>query len=74
MWRLWLKLADPVVVACPTSGERIARQYNPCTHLKGRQFSQVSSYEALALEVEGTFKVLSELRRPEPNMNWLPRR
>ena len=40
-------------------------QYNPCNYVKGREFSQVSTYEALALEVEDTFKVLSELQQPE---------
>ena len=38
-------------------------QYNPCNYVKGREFSQVSAYEALALETEDTFKVLSELQR-----------
>jgi integrase len=40
-------------------------QHNPCNYVKGREFSQVSTYEALALEVEDTFKVLSELQQPE---------
>jgi integrase len=40
-------------------------QYNPCNYVKGREFSQVSTYEALALEAEDTFKVLSELQQPE---------
>jgi hypothetical protein len=40
-------------------------QYNPCRYVKGREFSQVSAYEALALEVEDTLKVLSELAQPE---------
>jgi integrase len=40
-------------------------QYNPCRYVKGREFSHVSSYEALALEVEDTLRVLSELQQPE---------
>lgn len=40
-------------------------QFNPCRYVKGREFSQVTSYEALALEIEDTFKVLSELHQPE---------
>ena len=40
-------------------------QFNPCRYVKGREFSQVTDYEALALEIEDTFKVLSELRQPE---------
>ena len=39
-------------------------QYNPCRYVKGREFSQVTDYEALALEIEDTFKVLSGLRQP----------
>ena len=35
-------------------------QFNPCRYVKGREFSQVTDYEALALEIEDTFKVLSE--------------
>lgn len=40
-------------------------QFNPCRYIKGREFSQVTAYEALALEIEDTFKVLSELQQPE---------
>jgi integrase len=40
-------------------------QFNPCRYVKGREFSQVTGYEALALEIEDTFKVLSGLKRPE---------
>lgn len=40
-------------------------QFNPCRYVKGREFSQVTNYEALALEIEDTLKVLSELRQPE---------
>lgn len=40
-------------------------EYNPCNYVKGRQFSQVSSYEAMALEIEDVFAVLSELEQPE---------
>lgn len=40
-------------------------QFNPCRYVKGREFSQVTGYEALALEIEDTFKVLSELQQPE---------
>jgi integrase len=35
---------------------------NPCTRVKGPEFSQESSYEALALEVEDTIKLLSEIK------------
>ncbi len=38
---------------------------NPCSRVKGPQFSQQTDYEALALEVEDTFALLSELQRPE---------
>src|ERR1035437_472843 len=40
-------------------------QFNPCRYVKGRQFSQVTGYEAMALEIEDVFAVLSELRLPE---------
>jgi integrase len=40
-------------------------EFNPCRYVRGREFSQVTAYEALALEIEDTFKVLSELRQPE---------
>lgn len=39
-------------------------QFNPCRYVKGREFSQVTGYEALVLEIEDTFKLLSELRQP----------
>jgi integrase len=35
---------------------------NPCTRVKGPEFSQESDYEALTLEVEETFKLLSEIK------------
>jgi integrase len=35
---------------------------NPCTRVKGPEFSQESDYEALALEVEDTIKLLSEIK------------
>ena len=40
-------------------------QYNPCRYVKGREFSQVTSYEAVAVEIEDIFAVLLELRQPE---------
>jgi integrase len=40
-------------------------EFNPCRYVKGREFSQVTGYEALALEIEDTFKLLSELKQPE---------
>jgi integrase len=40
-------------------------EFNPCRYVKGREFSQVTGYEALALEIEDTLKVLSELKQPE---------
>jgi integrase len=40
-------------------------QFNPCRYVKGREFSHVTGYEALVLEIEDTFKVLSELQQPE---------
>ena len=40
-------------------------QFNPCHLVKGREFSQVTGYETLALEIEDTLKVLSELKQPE---------
>ena len=38
----------------PPRGE----QFNPYRYVKGREFSQVTGYEALALEIEDTVKVL----------------
>jgi integrase len=35
---------------------------NPCARVKGPEFSQESHYEALALEVEDTIKLLSEIK------------
>ncbi|PYV80346.1 MAG: hypothetical protein DMG96_01440 [Acidobacteria bacterium] len=35
---------------------------SPCTRVKGPGFSQETGYEALALEVEDTFKLLSEIK------------
>ena len=46
-------------------------QYNPCRYVKGREFSQVTSYEAMALEIEDVFAVLSELRQPEYELGLL---
>ncbi|MFZ3262966.1 MAG: site-specific integrase [Terriglobales bacterium] len=40
-------------------------EFNPCRYVKGREFSQVTGYEALALEIDDTLKVLSELKQPE---------
>ncbi|MGA8505872.1 MAG: hypothetical protein WB762_09705 [Candidatus Sulfotelmatobacter sp.] len=40
-------------------------QFNPCRYVKGREFSQVTGYKALALDIEDTLKVLSELKQPE---------
>ena len=40
-------------------------EYNPCNYVKGRQFSQVSGYEAMALDIGDVFAVLAELQRPE---------
>ena len=42
----------------------LGEQYNPCNYVKGREFSQVSSYEALALEPEDALKILAELKQP----------
>lgn len=39
-------------------------QYNPCRYVKGREFSQVTGYEAMALDIVDVFAVLSELARP----------
>jgi integrase len=38
---------------------------NPCSRVKGPEFSQQSEYEALALEVEETFALLAALNQPE---------
>jgi integrase len=46
-------------------------QFNPCRYVKGREFSQVTAYEALVLEIEDTFKVLSELQQPEYQLSLL---
>jgi len=43
----------------------LGEQFNPCNYVKGREFSQVSSYEALALEPEDALKILAQLRQPE---------
>jgi integrase len=40
-------------------------EYNPCNYVKGRHFSQVSSYEGMAIEIEDVLAVLSELQQPE---------
>jgi integrase len=40
-------------------------QFNPCRYVKGWEFSQVTEYEAMALEIEDIFKILSKLKRPE---------
>ena len=40
-------------------------QYNPCHYVKGREFVTGTAYEALALEIEDTFKVLTEFKQPE---------
>ncbi len=40
-------------------------QYNPCRYVRGREFSQVTGYEALALDLEDVFKILNHLKRPE---------
>jgi integrase len=39
-------------------------QYNPLNYVKGREFSQVTSYEALTLEPENIFAILSYLPQP----------
>jgi integrase len=44
---------------------------NPCERVKGPQFSQESDYEALALELEDTLAVLSELKQPEYALSLL---
>jgi len=44
---------------------------NPCSRVKGPQFSQESDYEALSLEVEDTFALLSELQQPEYEISLL---
>ncbi len=46
-------------------------QFNPCRYVRGREFSQVTDYEALVLEIEDTFKVLSELKQPEYELSLL---
>jgi integrase len=40
-------------------------QYNPCKYVTGREFSQVSGYEAMAMAPEDILSLLSELSRPE---------
>ena len=49
----------------------LGEEYNPCRYVKGPEFSAVTSYEAMALEVEETFKVLSELQQPEYELSLL---
>lgn len=46
-------------------------QFNPCRYVRGKEFSQVTSYEALALEPEDIFAVLSELKQPEFELTLL---
>ena len=44
---------------------------NPCSRVKGSEFSQQSDYEALALDVEDTFALLSQLKQPEYELSLL---
>jgi integrase len=46
-------------------------QFNPCRYVKGREFSQVTGYEAMALEIEDIFAVLSGLKQPEYELSLL---
>jgi len=46
-------------------------EYNPLNYVKGREFSQVTSYEAMALEIEDIFAILSELKQPEYELTLL---
>lgn len=43
----------------------LGEEHNPCNYVKGPQFSQVSFYEALALEPEDALRILLELPQPE---------
>jgi len=44
---------------------------NPCSRVKGPEFSQQSEYEALALDVEDSFALLSQLKQPEYELSLL---
>lgn len=46
-------------------------EYNPLNYVKGPEFSQVTSYEAMALEIEDVFAVLSGLKQPEYELTLL---
>jgi integrase len=46
-------------------------QFNPLNYVKGREFSQVSTYEALALEPEDIFAILSYLPQPVYELSLL---
>jgi integrase len=46
-------------------------EFNPCNYVRGREFSQVTSYEAMAMEPEDTLKVLDELKQPEYELSLL---
>ena len=52
----------PEFIEAPSGGYGSS---NPCSRVKGSEFSQESDYEALALEVEETFALLGELEQPE---------
>jgi integrase len=44
---------------------------NPLNYVKGPEFSQVTSYEAMALEIEDIFALLSGLKQPEYELTLL---
>ena len=46
-------------------------EYNPCNYVKGREFSQVSGHEAVALGIEQVFAVLAGLQQPEYELTLL---
>ncbi len=44
---------------------------NPCSRVSGKEFSQVSRYEALALDTDDTFALLAQLSQPEYELGLL---
>jgi integrase len=46
-------------------------EFNTLNYVKGPEFSQVTSYEAMALEIEDIFAILSGLKQPEYELTLL---
>ena len=46
-------------------------EFNPLNYIKSPEFSQVTSYEAMALEIEDIFAILSGFKQPEYELTLL---